>query len=132
MVALGSFELQILKKRRLVVPTGEFVFPGDGVAGHLPDIKKSWQRFRKQVGLEDVTIHDLRRSLGAGMASDNANIALVKEALHHKDMKTTIAVYARTRKDAVASAKESVHSDWMSRAGLLEEQEVESPVTDKI
>lgn len=82
------------------------------------DIKKSWTRFRKEIELQDVTIHDLRRSLGSGMASNNVNIALIKDALHHKDMKTTIAVYALTRKDAVGDAKESVHSDWFERAGL--------------
>jgi len=117
MVPLGSFEIQILKKRKREVK-GEFVFPGDGVTGHLTDIKKSWTRFRKQIGLADVTIHDLRRSLGSGMASQNANIAIVKEALHHKDVKTTLSVYARTRRDAVVTAKESVHIEWFQKAGI--------------
>lgn len=120
-VPLGAFEVQILRRRLAVASSTEFVFPGEGATGHLMDIKKSWTRFRQQTGFEDVTIHDLRRSLGSGMASQNVNIALVKDALHHKDMKTTINVYARTRKDAVVDAKESVHNEWLKKAGLLVE-----------
>lgn len=74
----------------------------------------------KSLGLNDVTIHDLRRSLASGMASNNVNIALVKDALNHRDLKTTIAVYARTRKSAVVEAKESLHSSWVAKARQLE------------
>jgi hypothetical protein len=54
------------------------------------------------------------------MASQNINIALVKDALHHKDLKTTLNVYARTRKDAVRDAKVAVHTEWFKDAGLVQ------------
>lgn len=125
-VSLGSFELGTLKARYKKVgknSDSDFVFPGKGKSGHLTDLSRSWTSLRKELGLMDLTMHDLRRSLGASMASNNANIALVKDALHHKDLKTTVAVYARTRKQAVVDAKESVHKGWFERAGLIEPKE---------
>ena len=74
---------------------------------------------RQKIQLEDCTIHDLRRSLGARMASANVNIALVKDALHHNDIKTTLAVYARTQDHAVKSAKELLQNQWLEGAGLI-------------
>lgn len=139
LVSLGVNEMQILEKRKARLEAesrrsgtiSEFVFPGDGKTGHLIDIKKAWMSFRKRVGLEDVTIHDLRRSLAAGMASNNANIALVKDALHHKDVKTTMNVYARTRKDAVADAKESVQNAWLKQAAALDKEEPKDITLDE-
>ena len=115
-VTFGPFEIGILEERKLNRTDSIYVFPSNGKTGHLVDIKKSWTTFRRKVGLEDVTIHDLRRSLGSGMANQNINIALVKQALHHKDLKTTLNVYARTRQDAVRDAKVTVHSTWFAQA----------------
>jgi hypothetical protein len=53
------------------------------------------------------------------MASANVNIALVKDALHHNDIKTTLAVYARTQDHAVKSAKELLQNQWLEGAGLI-------------
>jgi transposase len=108
-------ELELLKERRKVATT-EFVFPGNGKSGHLVDPKRAWSTLRMRAGIEDCTIHDLRRSLGAAMANANVNIALVKSALHHKDMKTTLAVYARTQKEAVRDAREAVQASWLQAA----------------
>ena len=37
----------------------------------------------------------------------------MKSALGHKDMKTTIRVYAKTGKDAERQARETAHATWM-------------------
>jgi integrase len=113
---LGASELAILKRRREQNPDGEFVFPGTGKAGHIMDVKRSWNTLRKDAKLEDVTIHDLRRSLAASMANANINIALVKSAMNHKDIKTTLAVYARTQASVVREARELVQAKWLMNA----------------
>lgn len=112
-VTLTSQEVKILESRRKYLVQqgnlGIFVFPSNSKTGHLEDPKRSWTTIRKQAGIEDVHFHDLRRSLGAWMASGNANLALIKGALGHKDMKTTMNVYARTKKDAEREAREEAH-----------------------
>jgi hypothetical protein len=47
------------------------------------------------------------------MANANVNIALVKAALHHKDLKTTVRVYALTQQDAVRDARQQAHNAWL-------------------
>ena len=117
LIELGIYELTLLRERRERV-SGEFVFPGPGKTGHLVDIKRAWTSFRERAGIKDCTIHDLRRSLAAGMASANVNVAIIKSAMHHKDMKTTLAVYAKTHGRAVKDARELVQSQWLKEAGL--------------
>lgn len=127
-VPLGSLDIVLLEARkarlraeslRKQTPFSEYVFPGTGSKGHLLDLKRSWTSFRKQVNLEDITIHDLRRSLAATMANANTNLSLVKSALHHKDMKTTLSVYARSQDEAIRDAKHSALSPILEGAGLI-------------
>ena len=66
----------------------------------------------------DVTIHDLRRNLGSWMASENVNMALVKGALNHKDMETTLNVYAKTAKQSEREAQLIGHAAAAGAAGL--------------
>jgi integrase len=110
-IYLTFIEIEMLKERE-AISKSEFVFPGRGKTKHLLDPKRSWAAIRKRAGLEDITIHDLRRSLAASMASSNANVALIKSALNHKDMKTTLNVYALTGKDAERKAREKAHELW--------------------
>lgn len=42
-----------------------FVFPGAGKTGHLVEPRKVWERVRTAANVPDVTIHDLRRTLGS-------------------------------------------------------------------
>ena len=91
-------------------------FPALAATGHLTDFKKSWSTLRGQLGLEDVTVHDLRRSLAAGMASQNVNVALVKSALNHADLKTTLKHYALTGKQAELEARQLVQNVWLKAA----------------
>jgi integrase len=119
-IPLSSDEIALLQARKdfqeQLLAEGEslspFVFPGTGKSGHLVDIKNSWTTLREKLDLSDVTIHDLRRSLAAGMANANVNVALIQSALNHKDIKTTMLVYARTSKDAELQAKLQAHSSW--------------------
>ena len=52
------------------------------------------------------------------MAANNVNVALIKSAMHHKDLKTTLNVYAH-QEDAAPQAREAVHNQWFEAAGLI-------------
>lgn len=119
-IPLGPVELEILKARHNLMKSedriSEYVFPGGGKRGHLTDIKNSWTTLRNRLNIPDVRIHDLRRSLAATMASQNVNVALIKGALNHKDMKTTLHVYAQTNKRAELAARQIAHNVWLNAA----------------
>jgi len=124
-IALGTVELRTLEQRKLrqaeAGTSSSFVFPGCGKSGHLKDLKRSWTSFRKRAGIEDVTIHDLRRSLASAMANRNINVALIKSTLNHKDLKTTLNAYAHAGKQAELEAREKAVNPWLVQAGLLDE-----------
>lgn len=113
-IKLGQEELNILAERKQLLKAAgivtRFVFPGSGKSGHVTDMKHSWTSLRKKLNLTDVTIHDLRRSLAASMANTGANIAVIKGALNHKDMATTVRVYARTNTEAQFEARQTVQA----------------------
>jgi integrase len=116
-VTLGPIEIELLKERSEGVSgEGEFVFPGAGKTKHLTDLKHSWTTLRKRVGIEDCTIHDLRRSLAAGMANANINVALIKSTMNHSELKTTLAHYAKTHKKAELEAKQIIQQKWLNRS----------------
>jgi integrase len=115
-IPLSVNEIKILERRHKTL-SSPWVFPSKtSESGHLEDLKRAWTTIRKQTGLIDITIHDLRRSLASAMASKNVNVALIQSALHHKDLKTTLAVYAKTSNQAVLAAKQLVHKAWFDEA----------------
>ncbi len=73
---------------------GGFVFPGEGASGHLVEVKAAWFRIRKRAGVEDVTVHDLRRTLGSWLAASGYSLPMIGRALGHRSPSST-AIYAR-------------------------------------
>ncbi|HEY9868862.1 MAG TPA: site-specific integrase [Candidatus Obscuribacterales bacterium] len=116
--ALTAIEIAILAKRRTTID-GDYVFPGRGPKGHLVEPKKAWKRLLAWADIKSCTLHDLRRNLGSWMASQNVNVALIQSALNHKDLKTTLSVYARTAKDAERRGREIAHSAMFQAAGIV-------------
>ena len=69
------------------------VIPGLRAGQPLQNTDRTWRRIRKCAGLEDVRLHDLRRTVGSYMAQDGASLHLIGTVLNHRDTSTT-AVYA--------------------------------------
>ena len=74
--------------------------------GHLHDVKSAWERIRKAAKLEDVRIHDLRRTMGSWMANSNVTMQIIGKALGHKSQAAT-QVYARLQDAPVREAVEA-------------------------
>ncbi|MBI4001064.1 MAG: site-specific integrase [Nitrospira defluvii] len=83
-----------------------FVFCGRWGRSHLVNVSKPWQRIRTEAGLEDVRIHDLRRTLGSWLVAAGASLPLIGKALNHTNVSTT-QVYARLQLDPVRLALEA-------------------------
>lgn len=77
---------------------------------HLPlvapqiTVQRAWQRARARVGLDHVTIHDLRHSAASEMINAGVDLYTVGQVLGHRDSRSTQRyshLTARTLADAV-------------------------------
>ena len=100
-----------------------YLLPGQRQGQHLVNITKSWIRIRKAAGCNDVRLHDLRRTTGSWLSQAGVDLNLVKEALRHKNINTTL-IYARLGRDAARSAFEDHGRRVMEAAGRAEPAEV--------
>src|SRR5688500_15679207 len=67
----------------------EYVFAG-ATRGRPLDPFGVWKRVRKRAGVDDVTLHDLRRSCGSMMDMAGVPTASIRAALNHSDVSTTM------------------------------------------
>ncbi|MCA9466379.1 MAG: site-specific integrase [Nitrospira sp.] len=94
----------LLKLPRL--QNNPYLFPGRHGNGHLSNIDRAWQRIREKANLEDVWIHDLRRSLGSWLAGSGTSLQIIGKILNHSQASTT-AIYSRLHLDPLRMALES-------------------------
>lgn len=116
-ILLGPAEIEILSKRKqMLLDEGKFskyVFPSEkSASGHVEDPGNAWETLRGKLGLEDLWIHDLRRSLASAMANTGASVAIVKQALAHTDERTTMKAYIRTNRQAQLEARQRAQQGW--------------------
>lgn len=115
-VTLSPQAVEVLRNRMPPDPSG-FVFPGKGQTGHLTEPKKGWARVLHRAGLNDLRIHDLRRTLGSWQAKQGASLAIIGKSLNHKNQNTT-AIYARLDLDPVRDSVNAATNAMMVAAGL--------------
>lgn len=94
-----------------------YVFPGNGLQGHLVDPKKSLNRIKNRMGVFDFHIHDLRRTLGSYMAITNASMPIISKALNHKSQVST-AIYARLSQEPIIEAVNNAAKMIIDKAKL--------------
>ena len=70
-----------------------WVFPGRFGKGHRTTLRSAWRRVRAAAGVEDVTIHDLRRTFGLAVAKKHG-LTIASKLLRHSDVRITAAAYA--------------------------------------
>ena len=100
-VPLMQEALEILESRKGVDAT--WVFPGTGETGHLVEPKKSWERLRRDSGLLDLRLHDLRRTMGSWQTREGVSLSMVGKTLGHKSLQAT-QIYARSDLEPVRAA----------------------------
>jgi integrase len=116
------------------VPGNPYILPGRGPRGAtaaekaerpspLVNIDKPWQRVRKAAGVEDVRLHDLRRTVGSWLAQAGNSLHLIGRVLNHSNQSTT-AVYARFGEDSVRAALEQHGARILGAAGVTPPAEV--------
>ncbi|MDZ4838322.1 MAG: site-specific integrase [Candidatus Melainabacteria bacterium] len=118
-IALTKDAIKILKGRQPDSKTA-WVFPSDRFPDrHLVEPKKAWNRIVANAKIEDLHIHDLRRTMGSFMAIQGVSSTIIGKALGHKSPAST-AVYARLTQDPVRNAMEQA-LDAMSKSYVMPE-----------
>ena len=82
-----------------------YVLPGAKPGKHLVNIEKTWRRVRKAADIEDVRLHDLRRTVGSWLAQAGHSLPLIGRVLNHTNPATT-AIYAHLGDDPAREALE--------------------------
>ncbi len=113
--------MAILKERKLHADS-PWVLPGRGTSGHLADPKKAWTRILTEAGIENLRIHDLRRTLGSYQAATGANGYIIGKSLGHRSQQST-AIYARLNLDPV---RESVNKATEAMFGYKEKRNADN------
>ena len=83
-----------------------YCFPGRNEGMHLVNIDKSWRRIRERAELLDVTIHDLRRTVGSWLVQDGQSLAIVQRVLNHKTYEAVLR-YAKLDDETVRKAMDA-------------------------
>jgi integrase len=66
-------------------------------------IQRAWQRARARVGMEHVTLHDLRHSAASEMVNAGVDLFVVGKVLGHRDSRSTQR-YSHLTADTLAGA----------------------------
>ena len=82
-----------------------YILPGAKPGHHLVNISKPWHRICMAAGIENLRLHDLRRTVGSWMTQAGVDLNLIKDALRHQNISTTLT-YARLGHDAARAAFE--------------------------
>lgn len=88
-------------------PETDFVFPADGEEGYFQGTKKLWPRIVRKAGLEGVTPHTLRHTMGAISTSTGEALAMTGAILGHANIRSTM-IYAHVEMDPSKRAADRV------------------------
>lgn len=96
-IPLADVALSILKRRQSEQDASKYVFPPirqQANTRHISQPQRPFKRIIERAGIEDLTIHDLRRTAGSWMAANGASLPQIGKALGHADARST-QIYAR-------------------------------------
>ena len=120
-VPLVAEVVSLLQARQ--AKSSEWVFPGEGKTGHLAEPKTAWKRILERGGIDDLRIHDLRRTLGSNMAAAGVNTITTARAMGHKTLSMALR-YQQLGTDPRRAAIEAGAGSILINAGARETAEV--------
>jgi integrase len=100
-VPLCEPAMEILKRREKT-KAGAYVLPGQGKTGHFTCPRDAKKRLCELAGIQNLRIHDLRRTLGSRVALVAPN-TVVQKMLGHESISST-RIYTRIATKGVADA----------------------------
>jgi len=116
-IALCAPALAILKTRHEGKNGSPYVFPVTNREGPVIHVQKAWERIMDRAKLQNLHIHDLRRTQGSWQAAMGISLAIIGKSLGHADLKST-QVYARLQLDPVRDAVSRASNSMIHTAGF--------------
>jgi integrase len=104
-IPLSRAAIELLEKRQ--VNGSEYIFPNSRTGKPLRHLYFSWDKIRKQAGIPDVRIHDLRHNFASLLVNNGRSLYEVQKLLGHADISTTQR-YAHLSQDTLKDATEIV------------------------
>lgn len=102
-IPLVEEALSLLKNRKKD-NNSDWVFPSyTSQSGHLEEPKKVWQNVLKKAGIENLRLHDIRRTLGSYQAITGSSLLIIGKTLGHKSQQAT-QVYSRLNDEPVRAS----------------------------
>ncbi len=108
-VYLGKGALEVLAGIEQI-DGNPYVITGIKPDSHLTDMQKPWRRIRKEAGLEDVRIHDLRHTFASSAVGLGESLPMIGKLLGHTQQQTTQR-YAHLADDPMQAAADRVSSE---------------------
>jgi len=94
------------------LPDNPYLIVGEKKGQHLNNLQKPWRRIRKDCGLDDVRIHDLRHSFASMAAMSGMSLPLIGSMLGHSQPQTT-AQYVHLMGEPMIKAVNAVNKTIM-------------------
>ncbi len=113
-LVLSDMALAVIKKLPRI-NGNPWLFPGNIAGKPLVDLYDFWDKLRKEIGLGDVRIHDLRHTFASFLVNSGHSLYEVQKMLGHGDPRTTMR-YAHLGHASLLAAAETV-------SGLLGREE---------
>lgn len=66
-----------------------YLSPGKSVDKSLENIRRFWDKVKKEANVEDITIHDLRHTYASHLVSNGMSLNIVGSLLRHTQASTT-------------------------------------------
>ena len=115
-VVLPGPAISVLEIRRAMHRSDSpFVFPSRSSTGHYRWPKTAWQTLCNNAGIEDLRIHDLRRTLGSWQANMNVPLNIIGKSLGHSSLAST-QIYARLQLEPVRASVEAAVAAFLETA----------------
>jgi integrase len=118
-VHLPARAIAILSDRKSKTNGSPYVFASYGRTGHLAEPKAAWKALLERAGIEDLRIHDLRRTLGSWQAAMGASLPIIGKTLGHKNVATT-AIYSRLNIDPVRQSVDAATAAMLTAGGVMQ------------
>ena len=75
-------------------------------SGHLEDPKRPWQELLRNAEIENLRLHDLRRTMGSWQAISGSSLPIIGKSLGHKSTSAT-QVYSRLTVDPIRDSMQT-------------------------
>jgi integrase len=119
-------ELTQLKARIEATGAKFAIGQGTALADALERARKTAKRLKidcEGCRIDDLRIHDLRRTLGSWQAKQGASLAIIGTSLNHKSQQAT-AIYARLDLDPVRASVNTATAAMLEAAGIKKSADV--------